>query len=80
MLENCSFRLEKWSYIMYFNNLEKKVPNTTTLNHINQYKIVDVNKKNTRYKWFSDYNFWIQKLVKFRTKYQILVVYDHKSS
>ena len=47
------------------NNLEKKVPDATTLIHINQYstdkqnlekKIGDVDKKNTRYKCFSDYN------------------------
>ena len=51
-------------------NLEKKIPYATILIHINQYntdkkkiekKIRDVDKKNTRYKWFSglvlvDYN------------------------
>ena len=48
------------------NTLEKKTPDATTLIHINQYntdkqnlekKNGDVDKKNTRYKWFSDYNF-----------------------
>ena len=47
------------------NTLEKKTPDATTLIHINQYntdkqnlekKNGDVDKKNTRYKWFSDYN------------------------
>ena len=47
------------------NSLEKKIPDATTLIHINQYntdkqkldkKIRDVDKKNARYKWFSDYN------------------------
>ena len=47
------------------NSLEKKIPDATTLIHINQYntdkqnlekKFGDVDKKNTRYKWFSDYN------------------------
>ena len=47
------------------NNLEKKIPDAITLIHTNQYntdkqnleqKIGDVDKKNTRYKWFSDYN------------------------
>ena len=47
------------------NNIEKKIPDATTLIHINQYntdkqnlekKNGDVDKKNTRYKWFSDYN------------------------
>ena len=48
------------------NNLEKKIPDATTLIHINQYntdnqkvekKIGDVDKKkNTRYKWFGDYS------------------------
>ena len=46
------------------NTLEKKIHDTTTLIHINQYntekqnlkkKIGDIDK-NTRYKWFSDYN------------------------
>ena len=45
------------------NILEKKISDATTLIHINQYntdkqnlekKIGDVDKKNTRYKWFSD--------------------------
>ena len=47
------------------NNLEKKIPDGTNLIHINQYntdkqnlekKIGDVDKKYTRYKWFSDHN------------------------
>ena len=46
------------------NNLEKKVPDVTTLIHINQYntgkqnleKKLEMLIKNTRYKWFSDYN------------------------
>ena len=46
------------------NTLEKKIHDATTLIHINQYntekqklkkKIGDIDK-NTRYKWFSDYN------------------------
>ena len=46
------------------NSLERKIPDATTLIHINQYKtdkqnleiqIGDVDKKN-RYEWFSDYN------------------------
>ena len=49
------------------NNLEKKITASTTLIHINQYntdkqklqkKNRDVDKKNTRYNWFSDYNFF----------------------
>ena len=47
------------------NNLEKKIPDATTSVHINQYntdkqylgkKVGDVDKKNTKYKWFSDCN------------------------
>ena len=47
------------------NSLEKKISDAARLNHINQYKtnkqnlekkIGDVDKKSTRYKWFSDYN------------------------
>ena len=46
------------------NSLEKKIPDATTLIHINQYNTDKQNleKKNedidtnTRYKWFSDYN------------------------
>ena len=47
------------------NNLEKKIPDETTLTYINQYnkdkqnlekKIGDADKKNYRCKWFSDYN------------------------
>ena len=46
-------------------NLEKKVPDATTIIYTNQYstdkqnlekKIGEVGKKNTRYKWFSDCN------------------------
>ena len=46
------------------NTLEKKIHDATTLIHINQYntekqnlkkKMGDIDK-NTRYKWFSDYN------------------------
>ena len=49
------------------NTLEKKRPNATTLIQINQYntdkknlvkKIGDVDKKNSRYKWLSDYNYF----------------------
>ena len=45
------------------NNLEKEIPEATTLIHINQYntdkqnlvkKMEDVDKKNTRYEWFND--------------------------
>ena len=47
------------------NSLEKKIPDATTLIHINQYntdkqnldkKIGDVDKKSPRYEWFSVYN------------------------
>ena len=47
------------------NNLEKEIRDLTTLIFINQYdtdkqnlekEIRDIDKKNTRYKWFSDYN------------------------
>ena len=47
------------------NNLEKNILPATTLIHINQYnidkqnlekKVGGVDKKNTRYEWFSDYN------------------------
>ena len=47
------------------NNLEKKIPDATTLIHINQYNTDNQNfekrieiliKKNTRYKWFSHCN------------------------
>ena len=46
------------------NSLEKKIPDATTLNHINQYntdkqnieKKTDLLIKNTRYEWFSDYD------------------------
>ena len=65
------------------NNLEKKITDPTTLVNINQYstnkqnlekKIKDVDKKipYQMVKWLQ--LFWIQKLVKLRTKYQILVV------
>ena len=45
------------------NSLEKKIPDATTLIHINQYntdkqnlekKTGNIDKKNIRYKWFSD--------------------------
>ena len=63
------------------NSLEKKIPDATTLAHINQY---DTDKqilekklnwlKNTRYKCFSDYNCCeYKKLVKLRTKFLIMV-------
>ena len=51
-------------------SLENKIPDATTLIHINQYntdkqnlekKIGDVDKKNTRYEWFSDYNWFEHK-------------------
>ena len=46
------------------NNLENKIPDATTLIYINQYntdkqnleKKLEMLIKNTRYKWFSDYN------------------------
>ena len=47
------------------NNLKRKLPDATTLIHINQYntdkqnfeKIIGgVDKNNTRYKWLTDYN------------------------
>ena len=47
------------------NNLHKKIPDATSLIHINQYNtdkqnlekdIGDFDKKNTRCEWFSDYN------------------------
>ena len=47
------------------NSLEKRISDETTLIHINQYntdkqnlekKIGDVDKKNTRYEWFRDFN------------------------
>ena len=50
------------------NNLEKNIPGATTLDHTNECntdkqnvekKIGDVNKKNTRYKWSSDYNCFV---------------------
>ena len=43
-------------------NLDKKIPNATALIQYNAYKqnlekkIGDVDKKNIRYGWFSDYN------------------------
>ena len=43
-------------------SLENKIPDATTINQYNTYKqnlekkIGDVDKKNTGYKWFSDYN------------------------
>ena len=51
------------------NNLEKKIPDATTLIYINQY---DTDKQNLE-KTLEMVK--IQKLVKLRTKYQILVVY-----
>ena len=46
------------------NNLEKKITDTTTLIHINQYNIdkyylekrMEMLIKSIRYEWFSDYN------------------------
>ena len=47
------------------NNLKKKIPDATTLTYKNQYNIdkqnlekknEDADKKNTTYKWFSDYS------------------------
>ena len=47
------------------NSLEKKAHDTTTLFHINKYKIdkqnleekiADIDKKIYRYEWFTDYN------------------------
>ena len=51
------------------NNLEKKIPDATTLIYINQY---DTDKQNLE-KTLEMVK--IQKLMKLRTKYQILVVY-----
>ena len=47
------------------NNLKKKIPDATTLIHMNQYntdkqnlekKIGDVDNKKYKYEWFSEYN------------------------
>ena len=63
VVENTKFNTLKTKV----NTLEKKIPDATTLIHINQYstdkqnvekKIRDVDKKNTRYEWLSDYNYF----------------------
>ena len=54
------------------NNLNNKVPDATTLIHINQYdtdkqnlkkKTLDVDKRYIRYRWFSDYNCFEYKFI-----------------
>ena len=64
------------------NNLENKAPDGTTLVHINQYngdkqnlekKYEDVDKKISVTSSFVTTTVWIQKLMNFRTKYEILV-------
>ena len=64
------------------NNLENKIPDATTLVHINQYngdkqnlekKYEDVDKKISVTSSFVTTTVWIQKLMNFRTKYEILV-------
>ena len=64
------------------NNLENKIPDGTTLVHINQYngdkqnlekKYEDVDKKISVTSSFVTTTVWIQKLMNFRTKYEILV-------
>ena len=61
VVKNTKLNTLKWKV----NNLKKKIPDATTLIHINQYNTdkQDLEKKNwkcrwrnTRYKWFSDYN------------------------
>ena len=61
VVKNINFNILKRTV----NNLGKKIPDETTLFHINQdntgkqsleKKIGDVDKKNPRYEWFSDYN------------------------
>ena len=68
------------------NNLEKKIPEATTLIYINQYntdkrklerKNGDVDKKyqiQVTKILVTTTDFWMQKLLKVRTKYQILVI------
>ena len=64
------------------NNLEKKITEATTLIHINQYntdkkiekKLKMLMKKYQAQLVYWLQLFWIEKLVKLRTKYQILIV------
>ena len=65
------------------NNLEKKIPDTTTLIHINQYKTDKQNLEKNLEMLIKKYQmqvvwwlqlFRIQKLAKLKTKYRILVV------
>ena len=64
------------------NNLEKKIAEATTLIHINQYntdkkiekKLKMLMKKYQAQLVYWLQLFWIEKLVKLRTKYQILIV------
>ena len=64
------------------NNLEKKITEATTLIHINQYntdkkiekKLKMLMKKCQAQLVYWLQLFWIEKLVKLRTKYQILIV------
>ena len=65
------------------NNLEKPIPDAITLIHIDQYKIDkqnleekirDIDKKNTKYNWFSEYNcFEYKKIIKSRIKFLIIL-------
>ena len=65
------------------NNLEKKIPSTTTLIYINQYKtdeqilekkFKDFDKKYQELVVRQQLLFWIQKLNKLRTKYKMQVI------
>ena len=79
IVENTKFNTPKTKV----NNLEKKISDATTLIHINQYitnkqkletKIGDGDKKyQIQVVWLLQL-FWMETLVKFRTKYQILIV------
>ena len=79
IVENTKFNTPKTKV----NNLEKKISDATTLIHINQYitnkqkletKIGDSDKKyQIQVVWLLQL-FWMETLVKFRTKYQILIV------
>ena len=79
IVENTKFNTPKTKV----NNLEKKISDATTLIHINQYitnkqkletKIGDGDKKyQIQVVWLLQL-FWMETLVKFKTKYQILIV------
>ena len=65
------------------NNLEKKIPDRTTLIHINQHNSDKQNSEKRLERLIKKYQiqvvywlqlFWIQKLVKLKTWYQILVI------